>query len=252
MKRIVFLSILALSLSSCFKDSYYEGTFNPIATFDYNDMVSAVGEDSVYFGPSFRGTDFMGMINLQENDELPFGGGFALSMKRDSVDMVAYAAATEKREVSPFAVYQKKDGSDNGFAVFYQNEDASKMPEQHMVFLSYLYGTCTLSQCYIANSSNVVANVLDPASDFYFERDGGDYLKLTVTGYNDSKETGKAEYYLVDFRPDADSIALGWKKLDLSKLGDIDYVNFSLESSKVGLPKYFCIDNIVTSVHIKQ
>lgn len=249
MKRIVFLSILALSLSSCFKDSYYEGTFNPVATFDYN--INDLGEDSVYVGASFAGTQFLAMMNLQENDEMPFGGGFALSMKRDSVDMKSYA--TGAREVSPFAVYQKKkDGSDNGFAVFYQNEDASKMPEQHMVFLSYLYGTCTLSQCYIANSANVIANVLDPASDFYFERDGGDYLKLTVTGYNDSKETGKAEYYLVDFHPDADSIALGWKKLDLSKLGDIDYVNFSLESSKAGLPKYFCIDNIVTSVHIKQ
>lgn len=258
MKRFFLMVIVAAMAVSCLNDgNTFEGTYNPTATFDYSDLTQVLGADSVYYdGPAYRGTDFLAMINAQNKDAEPFKGGFALSMKHDSIDVAKYIASDSKRTLHPMSVYAKGGaGRSRGFSVFYQNEDSSIMPKEHMVFLSSEIGEHTMSVCMIANTALTVANVLDPSSKYYFARnesgEGKDYLKLVATGYNNGAKTGTAEYYLVDFRGKTDSLLKGWKRFNISKLGDIDYVNFELESSIADLPKYFCIDNIFTNVHIK-
>lgn len=245
--------IVALAAVSCLNSTTtFEGNYNPTATFDYADLTQVLGSDSVYYeGPAYRATDFLAMINVQEKDIEPFKGGFALSMKRDSIDVAKYIASDSKPTLHPMSVYAKGGASKSkGFSVFFQNEDSSVMSKEDMVFLSSEVGEHTMSYCMIANTALTVANVMDPASQYHFEK-GKDYLKLTATGYNNGAKTGSAEYFLVDFRGEADSLLKGWKKFDITKLGDIDYVDFELESSVTGLPKYFCIDNIFTNVHIK-
>ena len=79
----------------------------------------------------------------------------------------------------------------------------------------------------------------------------GDYLKLTVHGYNGSTPTGNVEFYLADYRSSdpAEHYAINeWKYLDLSSLGAvtrIEYDMFTTKSDAYGFttPTYFCFDN---------
>ena len=82
----------------------------------------------------------------------------------------------------------------------------------------------------------------------------GDWLKLTVTGYDESETAvGTVDYYLADFRDTADiyewTYAENWQWLDLTALDTVSSIGFSLTSSKhnsygMSTPAYFCFDNI--------
>ena len=71
---------------------------------------------------------------------------------------------------------------------------------------------------------------------------------LTATGYLDGKETGKAEIYLADFRDSKDSVVTSWTPFALNKLGNIEYIDFELTSSKTEVPQYFCLDNFYANI----
>ncbi len=81
----------------------------------------------------------------------------------------------------------------------------------------------------------------------------GDWLKLTVKGFDDDEELiGSVDFYLADFR---DSITRdwtyveNWQWLELSSLGEVSYLGFSITSTKrnsygTSTPTYFCFDNL--------
>lgn len=81
----------------------------------------------------------------------------------------------------------------------------------------------------------------------------GDWLKLILTGVKaDGTLTDPVEYYLADYR-DADIneryYTDSWQWLDLSQLGAVSKVRFSMESTKknsygMTTPSYVCIDNV--------
>ena len=80
-----------------------------------------------------------------------------------------------------------------------------------------------------------------------------DFFKLTIHAYvNDELKEDSIEFYLADFRSDdseEDYIISEWTYVDLSPLGAVDSLEFSLSSSDVGnfgmnTPAYFCVDDI--------
>lgn len=84
-----------------------------------------------------------------------------------------------------------------------------------------------------------------------FSYDDKDWFKLTVSGVDASGETtGEVEIYLADFRtPDAGGILKEWKRVDLTSLGKVHRLNFTMSSSDgsgmwMNTPSYFCMDNI--------
>ncbi len=94
--------------------------------------------------------------------------------------------------------------------------------------------------------------------DSYSKKFGGvdgndpDWFKLTIKGYNQQNLTGEVEFYLADYRftdNQLDYILKNWATVDLSSLGTITSLSFSLSSSDTGMygmntPAYFCFDNI--------
>jgi hypothetical protein len=112
----------------------------------------------------------------------------------------------------------------------------------------------TVSGCYITNSTYAALSMAN--GDQFAKKFGGtsgddsDYFRLVATGYNNGS-TKADTFYLADYR-DADNskdyIVEDWTYFDLSKLGDVDSIRFSFESSDTGqhglnTPKYACIDN---------
>lgn len=84
------------------------------------------------------------------------------------------------------------------------------------------------------------------------------YFKVTATGYLDNSVTGTSDYYLAvnpGVSDDAtyatwDIVQSFWASWDLSSLGKVDKVLFTLDSSdkdgsgKMRTPPYFCLDGI--------
>ena len=107
-----------------------------------------------------------------------------------------------------------------------------------------------ISGFYITNSAYTLDAVLhgDYANDAFAQ---GDYLSLTISGYNGTAKTGETTFYLADYRSEdaSEHYALDtWKWLDLSGLGTVTRLEFSMfttKSDEYGFttPTYFCLDN---------
>ncbi len=116
----------------------------------------------------------------------------------------------------------------------------------------------TVEGAYFTNSTYSYYSMLN--GDNFAKKFGGadgsdeDWFLLTVKGYNGGVETESLEIYLADYRfadSSDDYILDEWKWFDLSGLGEVDEVSFSLSSSDVGdwgmnTPAYFSMDNFVS------
>ena len=81
----------------------------------------------------------------------------------------------------------------------------------------------------------------------------GDWLCLTITGYDEDEDpVGTVNYYLADFRDTVNldwTYAENWQWVDLTALDTVSAIGFSLTSSKFNTygmttPAYFCFDNL--------
>lgn len=242
MKKIFVLAVLAVMAASCFKGSYYESSFATISNFEYADAAKYF-VDSVYVSGDFQSGSYLLYSGSRTEGEMPeLLGGFGMSMRKDS---------SINLSVSPFSVFAGSR-ENNTFALFY---DTPEKPERQLTFTEADYGTCAPQFCFVRNTSYVVSSILSKDSPFKFSN--GDYLKLVVTGYLSGKETGKAEWFLADFRTPQnggaapDSVNTTWRQMPLTNLGNVDAVDFSLETNKEGFPKYVCLDNLVASISVK-
>ena len=108
---------------------------------------------------------------------------------------------------------------------------------------------------YINNSTYAYQSMLN--GDAYskkFTSHDSDWFMVRTYGYLNGSLTDSVDFYLADFRF-ADStkayIIKEWTWLDLTSLGNVDSIKFSLSSSDVGqwgmnTPAYFCMDNFKT------
>jgi len=83
--------------------------------------------------------------------------------------------------------------------------------------------------------------------------DDEDWFLLTMEGFNGGASTGTVEFYLADFRfadNGLDYIVDDWTWVDMTSLGAVDSVEFTLSSTDNGIfgmntPAYFAMDNLV-------
>ncbi|ATG88541.1 DUF4465 domain-containing protein [Methylomonas koyamae] len=114
---------------------------------------------------------------------------------------------------------------------------------------------------YVTNTTYTALSMLN--GDSFAKKFGGasgndaDWLKLSISGWNGSTETGSVDYYLADYRfgnNALDYVVNSWQWVDLSSLGSITGLKFAITSSDVGqfgmnTPAYFAMDDLsVTAV----
>ena len=80
-----------------------------------------------------------------------------------------------------------------------------------------------------------------------------DEFILTITGYSNGQPTGSIEISLADGM----DILNTWKKVDLSELGYVTSIGFSVSSTDTGdwgmnTPAYFCIDQLKVVEHTRE
>jgi len=115
----------------------------------------------------------------------------------------------------------------------------------------------SVSGFYLTNNAYAYYAMRD--GDFYSKKFGGisgtdpDWFRLNIYGLaTNGDTTGVVVFYLADFRSDnpaEDYILDSWKWVDLTSLGKIKELRFTLESSDAGAwgintPGYFCLDNL--------
>jgi len=111
---------------------------------------------------------------------------------------------------------------------------------------------------YVTNNNYCYYSMLN--GDAYAKKFGGetgddeDWFLLTITGKDTGGiETGTVDFYLADYRfadNAADYIVNTWQQVDLTPLGMVKNLEFTLNSSDVGgfgmnTPAYFAIDTVV-------
>ena len=100
--------------------------------------------------------------------------------------------------------------------------------------------TQTVTGCYVTNNLWAYQSILNgDAMTTPFGGSSGndpDWFKLTATGKNANGQTvGTAEFYLADYRfsnNNEDYVLNTWEWFDLSTLGEVATISFSLSSSK--------------------
>ena len=114
----------------------------------------------------------------------------------------------------------------------------------------------TVTGCYVTNDLWTYQDILQGG---YGEQPYGgltgndpDWFKVTATGKNASGQTvGTLDFYLADYRfanNEEDYVLDTWEWFDLSPLGNVATISFSLSSSRGSgynmiTPAYFCMDN---------
>lgn len=123
----------------------------------------------------------------------------------------------------------------------------------------HLSGTAqnnTVKGFYVTNSTYAANSMRD--GDAFAKKFGGasgndpDWFLLTIKGYtNGNLTTDSVNFYLADYRFSnnaQDYIVKNWQWVDLTSLGAVDSLIFTLNSSDTGqwgmnTPAFFCIDN---------
>ena len=164
-----------------------------------------------------------------------------------------------------FAVSSVTDNQTKGW----ENQYSAKPGKGALETPSYtvawtLYGTSvvdfaetTLSGFYVTN--NTYSYYTMKEGDFFSKKFGGadgndpDFFKLSITGFRKGGgKAGTVDFYLADFRfqnNNQDYIVDDWQWIDLTSLGEVVKLDFSLSSSDNGAwgmntPAYFCLDQL--------
>ncbi len=218
-----------------------------LATFE--DLVP----DTPYAGPGggmyWNGSDESGGFTTGGFD---FVNNFNTSF--GSWDAWAYSNTTDT--VTPgfgnqYSAYAGEGaGGSSQYGVFFQ-------PFSNAQTVSLAAGPAMLAGGYFTNTTYAGLSMLN--GDAFAKQFGGasgddpDWFLLTVTGLAEGgAETGSVELYLADYRFEDNSqdyILDEWTWLDMSTLGEVAGLQFTLSSSDVGAfgmntPAYFALDNL--------
>ena len=228
-KSFLFVAALALTFAACQKQGEVED--KTVATFE-EAAISPKAAESVYHmaqtGTFTSGNfEFTQDVSVSEWGTYYFGN--IVSNKTDKTykdDMdgdksVSGGAYAGKNYVVWTASYMGADGI--------KLKKAAQVPGMYVNNSVYAYASMTKGDSYAG----------EPFGD-------NDWFLLTITGALEGKAVNtKVDFYLGQGK----NIVTEWTYVDLSKLGKVDELHFTLTGSRTGdyglnTPAYFCFDNL--------
>jgi hypothetical protein len=238
MKRLILLCPLLLSMLFVHGQITFENMPLPGPQMDYTQTIDT--GDYIITSWDWDQTKLYGRKNADSSYE-----GFTYSNIKDSIT----PGVANDRAAFPAIGYDgsAQYGVGHGTCSMYIDLFPGVKPTREaMVY--YLYVTnATCAVLSMEHGDNTAkkfggANGTDP-----------DWFLLTIKGYHYAEGTEDSVlFYLADFRSDTalqDYIVKDWKEVDLSSMGRVDSLSFSLSSSDTGVngmntPAYFCVDKI--------
>lgn len=166
-----------------------------------------------------------------------------------------------------FSYSQKNDVTTAGYANQYSIIDPANQKNKFAIFYPLFGGDIfaslsagrefELKSVSLCNSTYAALSMKN--GDDYSKKFGGntgtdpDWFKVTVSGYDrNNAKLSSLDIYLADFRytdSSKDYILSKWTTFDLTSLGKVYKVTFTISSSDTGAygvntPSYFCFDNL--------
>lgn len=233
------------------KASSLVGTFGILALPSASAAIStfedlSLAPESYYSGSDGAGGFTSGGSDF-ENSFTDFGGGFT------AWDGFAYSNTSDVTTPGFGNQYSAYPGAGAGasanYGVGYTGNGPSGLDFQSMTDLNGL-------GIFVANTTYAALSMLN--GDSFAKKFGGadgtdpDWLLLTVTGVSGGSAIGTVDFYLADYRfanSVDDYVIDDWSYLDLSRLGAVEGLRFSIDSSDksggfISTPTYFAIDDI--------
>ena len=241
--RIKLLAAIA-SIAFC------SSVFASVVTFDE----TALAPGSHFGGPATGETGFVsGDAYFGHNDSGFSWDGFVYSNETD----ITTAAYTNQYSAY---IAGGSDGT-NQYGISYDSSSATwatiAPPVASFGASSGEDYNTTISGMWVTNTTYSYLSMFN--GDAYAKKFGGvtgndqDWFKLTIQGITENGYTNNVvDFYLADFRSDdntQDYIIDSWTWVDLSSLGNVVGLEFTLTSSDVGdfginTPTYFAMDNL--------
>ncbi len=242
MKKINTLLIIALGL-------FLTNTTKAQTTSDFENIT--LKTNSYWNGSDYSKGFTSGNAKFNNIYDSAFGGSWgswSVSNMKDSVT-AGY--------MNQYSVCNGMGYNSSNYAVAYYS---NYTPNPTIVLTGAASGK-TVAGCWINNSTYAYMDMKNgtPSVSKKFGGVNGtdaDYFKLRAIGYLGGKEIlKKVDLMLADFTSSdstKDYILKNWTWLDLSVLGNIDSVQFTMESTDTGsfginTPTYFCMDNFTTN-----
>jgi hypothetical protein len=212
---------------------------------DFEDFPLA--PDSHYFPAASGSISFDGVSFNHDYDSM-YGswGGWTISNESDTAT-AGY--------LNQFSVYTPSSAGPNNFALAYASVGGwGTVPVIEFATPSFVEGA------YLANTTYAALSMLQ--GDSFAKQFGGasgndpDYFVLNITGYDAvGMETGTVDFYLADYRfadNAQDVLVSDWTYVNLSSLGAVSSLAFSMDSSDSGAwgintPAYFALDRLSAS-----
>ena len=179
----------------------------------------------------------VGPVSLcsQIKDEDSLVGGFALCYGIDTLD-------TPDRKPCRFAVFDKGGNEKSILYTVFHDTLSTLMPKHAAIIgIPTAESSCSPVSVYVQNVQAVVQAVKHGNGLAGGPFGADDYLTLTVTGSLNRTPVGEKSVKLVD----GTKVLGEWTEVDLSKIGNVDAVDFHLSSSRPDLPLYCCLDDLV-------
>ena len=228
----------------------YPGINVPYAATDFEDLILA--NESYWNGEDGSGGFISGLAKFGNNNPGGYWDGWAYSNTSD----VTTAGYTNQYSAITGAGFDTIASAGKNYGVAYVSTDwitteAIPLPS------SFSDGSAhQVKGFYVTNSTYATLSM--EQGDWVAKKFGGndgndpDYFKLNIWGLRNGVETDTIEFYLADFRFDdntKDYIIKTWQWVELSQLGKVDNLLFSMESSDVSsyginTPMYFNMDNL--------
>ena len=247
-KRVLLVSVIMMALTACDKDETplqqedilnLSGLLSGADTYFYPDS-TANGEGNYFTTYSIAPFEFVFFQQISDWGGFlgDSWGGFTYSNIRDNTTpgfMNQFSAITGGG----------MDGVGSPYLIGF--EDLFNGVEPIITFTDKKERI--LCGGYVTNSTWVYFAIKDGDS-FSSPFKAGDWFKVEATGYTASgNPTTSASFYLADFRDGKSVIVNNWQWFDLSGLGKVASVKFTLSSSDVGdwgmnTPAYFCLDKL--------
>ena len=172
-----------------------------------------------------------------------------------SWDCFAYSNMTDQTTqdwTNMYSVYAGEANSGNNFGLFFPPMGGYEDGNTYVSESGKCYFTnpVEISSIWITNSTLGALSIIngDAYSDA-FTVDEDDFFKLIIVGKNGETQTGEIEFMLADYTGETGIVIDTWQEVDLSSLGTVDTLLFSLVSTNYGdyginNPTYFCLDDV--------
>ncbi len=228
-KSFFFVAALALTFAAC--QPSYDVEDKTVATFEEAAISPAKAESYFAFTTDTTAMLKSGMYQVQQT--VAYGGTYVSGAVVTNITDTEFKDYTDAYKSAAGGAYAGKN-----YVVWY--EDGFTPNTIKLNAAAVVPGMYVCNNVYALNS---MKNGDDIAGDPFGAED---FFLLTIGGSKEGKAVNTTvEFYLGQ----GTNFVTEWTYVDLSKLGEVDELTFSLSGSRTGdwglnTPAYFCIDNL--------